>query len=86
MSRDLSAELAEAESVVNRLRLEIKQGPCRQYGHTWKHVGGCNAGCELDKDCSCSVPVHECTKCGDCDYGENEEADRIRAKCAESAA
>lgn len=50
-------------------------------GHDMQSIGGCNAGC--DPDCSCSVPVHTCTRCGDCDYGKNEEADRIRARCAE---
>lgn len=48
-------------------------------GHTWVSRGGCNAGC--DDDCACSVPVHECAHCGDCDYGQNEEADEIRANC-----
>lgn len=50
-------------------------------GHEWRHVGGCNAGCH--EDCSCSVPVHECARCGDCDYGDNPEADAKRAACAE---
>lgn len=49
--------------------------------HDWKSRGGCNAGCH--KDCQCSVPVHECTRCGDCDYGQNEEADEVRRECRE---
>jgi hypothetical protein len=49
-------------------------------GHDWKSVGGCNAGCDRFF-CFCSVPVNECRRCGDCDYGENEEADKVRASC-----
>lgn len=48
-------------------------------GHDMQSIGGCNAGC--DPFCICSVPVNRCTRCGDCDYGENEEADRTRAEC-----
>lgn len=48
-------------------------------GHDWRSIGGCNAGCA--EWCCCSVPVNECSRCRDCDYGENEEADRIRATC-----
>jgi hypothetical protein len=50
-------------------------------GHDWKSVGGANAGC--GKNCSCSVPVHECTRCGDSDYGQNDEAETIRDECLE---
>lgn len=49
--------------------------------HDMQSVGGCNAGC--CDDCFCSVPVLKCTRCGDCDYGQSEEADRVRADCAE---
>ena len=28
------------------------------------------------------VPVQQCARCGDCDYGDSEAADRIRAECA----
>lgn len=50
-----------------------------QVQHDWRSTGGANAGC--GPDCSCSVPVHECAGCGDCDYGQNEEADEIRRDC-----
>lgn len=50
-------------------------------GHDWKSMGGCNAGCH--EQCGCSVPVHVCSRCGDCDYGENDEADQVRSGCAE---
>jgi len=56
--------------------------PCQSLGHKWKFVGGRTAGCSDDLDeCDCSVPVHECEICGDCDYGENEEADEVRQEC-----
>jgi hypothetical protein len=53
-------------------------------GHDMHHIGGCNAGC--GPDCSCSVPVFECSRCKDCDYGRNEEAEFIRRKCLEGRA
>lgn len=52
--------------------------PCAD-GHTWEHVGGKNAGC--CDGCACSVPVHTCAVCGDCDYGDNEWASETRMKC-----
>ncbi len=52
-----------------------------QAGHDWVSKGGCNAGCH--EFCSCSVPVNECSRCGDCDYGKNDEATLVRSKCAD---
>jgi hypothetical protein len=49
-------------------------------GHDWKMVGGCNCGCE---DGACSIPVYQCTRCGDFDYGDNEEAREIKLACFE---
>lgn len=49
-------------------------------GHNMRHIGGCNAGCH--EDCGCSVPVYACSLCGDCDYGDNNDADKTRADCA----
>jgi len=49
--------------------------------HDWQSVGGCNAGCS--DTCGCSVPVNTCSRCGDSDYGDNAEADAVRAHCAE---
>jgi hypothetical protein len=49
-----------------------------QDGHDWKFVGGANCGCE---DGACSVSVYECSRCGDCDYGENEESKDLRDRC-----
>jgi hypothetical protein len=53
--------------------------PCNIIGHKWIFAGGANCGCA---DGSCSVPVHQCDRCGDYDYGENEEAKSVRAECA----
>lgn len=50
-------------------------------GHDWNLIGGCNASC--DKYCNCSVPVSTCRRCGDCDYGDTEEAARILRMCAD---
>lgn len=52
--------------------------PCNVLGHKWKHIGGRNCGCD---DGNCSVPVHKCESCGDCDYGENEKANAKRSEC-----
>lgn len=49
--------------------------------HDMRLAGGCNAGC--GPDCECSVPVYECSRCGDSDYGDNEDATAVRADCAE---
>ena len=54
---------------------------CDVLGHRWVSIGGKNAGCELGDDCGCSVPVHECPACGDCDYGDNGEAADVRQQC-----
>lgn len=77
---DLHQDLADAEAQVARIKQQIEQGPCREVGHDWYSVGGKNAGCS--KDCGCSVPVHVCTRCGDSDYGDNDEADRTVGACA----
>ena len=66
-------ERLAAEAVV----LAGGEHPCGVLGHKWVFVGGANCGCE---DGGCSVPVHEC-HCGDCDYGDNAEADEIRKRC-----
>jgi hypothetical protein len=47
-------------------------------GHKWVSMGGCNCGCP---DGRCSVPVCECTVCGDYDYGDNDEANAKRERC-----
>lgn len=49
-------------------------------GHDMQSTGGCNADCH--KWCCCSVPVYKCSRCGDCDYGDNQEAKQVRADCA----
>ena len=81
---NLTAQLEAARAEVSRIEREVAQGPCREYGHTWELLGGCNAGC--CNDCACSVPVNHCVKCGDCDYGENDDATIVRADCEERRA
>ncbi len=56
---------------------------CNTGKHDWVFVGGANAGCcKGTDDCCCSIPVHECAKCGDCDYGDNDEAAQVIELCA----
>lgn len=84
MSGTLVDHLEAARAEVARLERQIAASTCAEVGHRWKHIGGCNAGCELsDRDCGCSVPVHECEICGDCDYGNNAEAAAVKRTCTE---
>lgn len=57
---------------------------CAAFGHAWRHLGGKACDCEFDDGVGCcSVPVHECATCGDCDYGDNEWAAKTREECKE---
>jgi hypothetical protein len=76
---DIHQELFDAEARVEQIKRQIAAGRCSETGHDWQSYGGCNAGCH-DR-CNCSVPVNLCTKCGDCDYGDNAEARAIRDEC-----
>lgn len=76
---DLQKQLEEAQNQVARLEQLIKFTPCSEVGHRWVFLGGKNAGCS--EDCSCSVPVHECSVCGDCDYGDNEWSEETIMEC-----
>lgn len=78
---ELIDKLEAARAEVARLEREVAAGPCREHGHTWIHIGGANCGCDGGQ---CSVPVHECSKCRDCDYGQNAEAEAKRRECAEA--
>ncbi len=79
----LADEIRQAEAHVEALKRRAAGATCAELGeHDWKLLGGCNAGCNDDCSlCGCSVPVHQCSRCGDCDYGENPEAERILAAC-----
>lgn len=77
----LAQQLDEARAVVARLERAAAAATCAELGrHDMQSTGGANCGCEGG---CCSVPVHQCTRCGECDYGENEEARDVRRACAE---
>lgn len=77
----LADELQAAKDEVERIDRAIAQASCQEIAaHDMRHIGGCNAGC--GDDCRCSIPVHVCARCGDCDYGDNPEADQKKADCA----
>lgn len=61
--------------------LNVYAGACADGHHVWEWSGGANCGCEPEG--CCSIPVYQCTRCWDYDYGVNEEARKIRADCAE---
>lgn len=76
---DLAARLEAARDEVARLETMMRSAPCLEVGHRWYSYGGANAGC--GEGCGCSVPVNMCAVCGDCDYGDNEEAAKTREEC-----
>ena len=75
----LPEQIAAAKAELARLERMAAGAPCAEVGHRWKSSGGCNAGCA--EWCGCSVPVHECEVCGDCDYGDNRWAAETRDEC-----
>ncbi|KAA5603963.1 hypothetical protein F1188_18250 [Roseospira marina] len=77
----LADEIEAAEAHVAALKRCAAAAPCAEVGHDWVPLGGANAGC--GPDCCCSIPVHECRRCGDCDYGDNDEAIEIIRACRE---
>ncbi len=77
---NLADRIADAKAELSRLERLAASATCAEVGHDWQSLGGCNCGC--DGGC-CSVPVNECTRCKDCDYGDNEDAAEIRARCKE---
>lgn len=76
---DIFDELEKAKARVKELEAQIEFGPCHEFGHKWTVSGWASAGC--GDDCACSVPVLECTKCGDGDYGDNKMAITVRGDC-----
>lgn len=80
MTRDLTAKLAKARAEVARLERQVTSAPCREVGHRWVQAGGANCGCPRDVGW-CSVPVNQCSVCGEWDYGENAEAHQMRGSC-----
>lgn len=78
---NLRDELAEVEAKAEHLRRRIGASTCAEAGCDMQFVGGANAGC--GEDCNCSVPVYECTRCHDSDYGDSPEAVTIRERCQE---
>lgn len=78
----LAAKIREAEAELEALKREAGQATCAEIGeHDWRLVGGRNAGC--CDECQCSVPVYECRRCLGCDYGENDEAAVTIRRCRE---
>lgn len=86
---ELSEKLEAARAEVARLERIAATATCREIGCDMQSVGGANCGCEFydgEDACQgqCSVPVLKCTRCGDCDYGENEDAEATRLACRET--
>ena len=90
----LNDEIEKAAAWLESLKLRALTATCQEIGsHDWQSTGGANCGCVfmyIDDDHTqqhvagqCSVPVYTCTRCGDCDYGRNDEATDIRKRCRE---
>jgi hypothetical protein len=75
----LAEKIEAARAEVRRLENLAVKATCAELGHDWKCLGGCNCGCH-EMAC-CSVPVNQCSRCKDCDYGENEDAAEVRRQC-----
>jgi len=85
---ELAEKLEAARADVARLERIAATANCRELGCDMQSIGGCNCGCEFQDGeivvpGACSVPVLACTRCGDCDYGDNDEARETRADCHE---
>jgi hypothetical protein len=74
----LAEQLESAKAEVARLERAAAAATCAEVGHRWESLGGANCGCKAG---ACSVPVNTCTACGDCDYGDNDDASEIRRAC-----
>lgn len=80
VSGGLAAQIDAAKAELARLEQLAKDATCRELvRHDMQSVGGVNCGCH--EYAACSVPVHECTRCGVSDYGKNEDADEQRRSC-----
>lgn len=78
---ELADKLEAARAELARLERIAATATCRDLGCDMVSLGGCNCGCS-DEAC-CSVPVHTCSRCGDCDYGDNADAAEVRRRCKE---
>jgi hypothetical protein len=76
----ITAQIGAAEAALALLKHQAKTATCAEMGeHDWKSIGGRNCGCGIWD--ACSVPVHVCARCGDCDYGDNDEAAEVVRQC-----
>lgn len=86
---ELADKLEAARAEVARLERIAATATCRDLGCNMVSLGGCNCGCMFQDDegnavpGQCSVPVNHCSRCGDCDYGENGDAREARRYCHE---
>lgn len=71
--------LAKAQAELEQAQLAVRAAHCREVGCDMQSVGGKSAAC--CDTCQCSVPVNVCTKCGDCDYGDNAWAKKTVEEC-----
>lgn len=83
---ELLERLESARAEVARLERIAATATCREIGCDMQSIGGANCGCifyDGEDRCEgqCSIPVLKCTRCGDCDYGDNAEAEEKRTSC-----
>lgn len=86
---ELADKLEAARAEVTRLERQAMHATCTELGCNMVSLGGCNCGCMFTDDeghalpGQCSVPVNHCSRCGDCDYGDNDDARSVRSYCHE---
>jgi hypothetical protein len=86
---ELADQIEAARAELARLERIAAHASCADLGCRMVSTGGANCGCVFldDEDHelpgSCSVPVNYCERCGDCDYGNNDDATEIRRVCRE---
>jgi hypothetical protein len=80
---ELRDRIEATRAELARLERQAAHATCAEIGCNMVSTGGCNCGCDSELMGACSVPVNHCTRCGDCDYGENNDATEIRRRCAE---
>lgn len=54
---------------------------CRFGAHRWRFIGCKPCDCSYQSAYGCSVPVYTCDICNDCDYGDNDEARKVKLEC-----
>lgn len=78
----LADQIEDTRALLAKLERDAATATCAEVGHDWECLGGAHCGCDAEDYQDCSVPVHECKRCHGCDYGDNDDARKVREQCA----